>query len=232
MKLYLIPTPLAPETPHWVAPIVREILPQCKYFLVEEVRTARRFISSLKLGLVIEELQFWVVDKSTKTAEIAQIFAQIPKGENVGLMSEAGYPCVADSGRWAVEYAHEKGFEIIPLVGASSIIMALAASGLQGQNFTFHGYVPIDKALKIKHIRQMEKDSAARNQAQIFMDTPFRNNALLADLLANLDGETSLCIAAELTSPDQWVKTLRIKDWKKQIPELHKKNCMMVLQKI
>ena len=221
-KIYLIPVPLAEDAQHTLSPQVKEVLQQTDYFLVENLRTARRFISSMKTGKVIENMTFFELDKKTTHAQIETYFTQIPADASVGIMSEAGCPGVADPGAVAVAYAHQKGIEVVPLVGPSSILLALMASGMNGQSFTFHGYLPIDRAERIKSIKNLDKESQTKRQTQIFMETPYRNNHLLYDLLQNLHPYTQLCIAADITAPGQSIKTQLVKDWQKTKPDLNK----------
>jgi 16S rRNA (cytidine1402-2'-O)-methyltransferase len=220
--LYLIPTVLAEDTAEaTLSPRIREIVTSTNHYLVENVRSARRFISCLKTGRVIDELQFWVLDKDTDLAAVRQYLSQLPADVPVGVLSEAGCPGVADPGALAVRVAHETGRKVVPLVGPSSILLALMGSGFSGQSFVFHGYLPIDKQVRVQKIRQLEKDVASR-QTQIFMETPYRNNQLLADILANCRNETLLCIAANVTAPDEMIRSQRVAEWRKQVPDLHK----------
>jgi len=231
MKLYLIPTPLAPETALAVLPAeVPDVINQLDVFFVENVRTARRFISELKLGKVIDTLTFHQLDKDTPEANtLAQLKQLLKEGKDVGVLSEAGCPGVADPGAVAVKLAHQLGIEVVPLVGPSSLLLALMASGMSGQSFVFHGYLPIDRAQRSKALKQVEKEAITRHQTQLFIETPYRNNQLLADMLVNCQPTTRLCIACELTSPNGFVKTLTIKDWKTQTLDLHKKPTVFLL---
>ncbi|HSJ66832.1 MAG TPA: SAM-dependent methyltransferase, partial [Anditalea sp.] len=175
--LYLIPSVLAEGSAHQViSPQIKEIIRNTKHYAVENLRTARRYISSLKLGISIEELQMQVLDKKTKEQQISQILAPLLEGNDVGVISEAGCPGIADPGALAVEFAHKRGIKVVPLTGPSSMFLALMASGFNGQSFAFHGYIPIDKKARIDAIKKLESDSAANYRTQIFMETPFRNN--------------------------------------------------------
>lgn len=230
-KLYLIPSVLAPGTADTtISGGVKMALPTLKHFLVENVRTSRRFISSLKLGIVIESLEFEVLDKKTKSSEVKKYFEPIRKGNDIGLLSEAGCPGVADPGALAVDYAHKNGIEVVPLVGPSSILLALMASGMNGQKFSFQGYLPIDKNDRVKVIKVLEKESMAKSMTQIFIETPFRNNHMLESLLSTCMPQTKLCIACNLTGENQWVRTLTIIQWRKQLPELHKIPVVFLIQ--
>lgn len=229
MQLYLIPTFLAPDTASQVlSPQVHEVIAATDYFFVENIRTARRFISELKLGRVIDQLHFYELNKDTSEAEVISYFKQIPENQDIGIISEAGCPGIADPGALAVKIAHQLGWRVVPLVGPSSILLALMASGMSGQSFVFHGYLPIEKSSKIQKIKQLEQN-AQKGQSQIFMETPYRNNQLLADLLANCRNDTLLCIAANLTALDELVKTQTILQWKASPPDLHKKPTIFII---
>ena len=229
VQLYLIPTFLAPDTASKVlSPQVREVIATTEYFFVENIRTARRFISELKLGKVIDQLHFYELNKDTSEAEVISYFEQITDNQDIGVISEAGCPGVADPGALAVKIAHRFGWKVVPLVGPSSILLALMASGMSGQSFVFHGYLPIEKSAKIQKIKQLEQN-AQKGQTQLFMETPYRNNQLFADLLANCRNDTVLCIAANLTASDELVKTQTILQWKASAPDLHKKPTIFII---
>jgi 16S rRNA (cytidine1402-2'-O)-methyltransferase len=229
-KLYLIPTVLAENSAEKIINLeTREIVKNTKYYLVENVRTARRFISSLKLGITIEDLQFEILDKKTKPAELERIMKPLFAGVDVGVMSEAGCPGIADPGSAAVAYAHEKKIQVVPLTGPSSMFLALMGSGFNGQSFAFHGYLPIDKQDRINAIKQLEGESARHNKTQIFMETPFRNNHLLEDLKSTLSPHTKLCIAKNLTGSDEFIQTKTIQDWRKTKLDLHKVPVVFIL---
>jgi 16S rRNA (cytidine1402-2'-O)-methyltransferase len=229
-KLFLIPTILAEGTAEMViSPQVKEVVLHTQYFLVENIRTARRYISSLKLGINIEELHFEVLDKKTKEADLGRMMQPLFEGNDVGVISEAGCPGIADPGSAAVAYAHEKGIHVIPLSGPSSMFLALMGSGFNGQSFAFHGYLPIDKKDRIIAIKSLEAESMKYKRTQIFMETPFRNNHLLEDLLQNLHPNTLLCVAKNLTGSDEFIRTKSIRDWKKIKLDLHKVPVVFVL---
>lgn len=228
MNLFLIPTILAPDTQNNVlAPQIKEVIGQLNTFFVEDVRTARRFISSLKLEKVIDEITFIELNKDTPLEQTSENLKKLKT--DAGIISEAGCPGIADPGAVAVSIAHRLGIRVVPLVGPSSILMALMASGMNGQSFAFNGYLPIDKPLKIKALKQLEQDSKRKNQSQIFMETPYRNNQLLDDILQNLDNNVLLCIASNITAEDEFIKTLPISQWKKQKPDLHKKPTIFII---
>lgn len=228
-KLYLIPNLLADDTHSSVLPQqISEIMANTRIFFVENVKTTRRFISSLKLGIVIDSLTFIELDKYT-TYE--QLFPQLYQlKENAGIISEAGCPGIADPGSLAVEIAHALNIKVIPLVGPSSILLALMASGFSGQSFAFHGYLPIDKDERVKKLRLLEKDALAKKQTQLFIETPYRNNQMLESILKNLNPALKVCLACNITAPDEFIKTKSIAEWKKgTLPDLHKKPCMFLL---
>ncbi|WP_226391236.1 SAM-dependent methyltransferase [Penaeicola halotolerans] len=220
--LYLIPSNLAEDTADQVInEQVRAVIKETKYYLVENLRTARRYIGSLKTGVVIDELHFEILDKKTTPAEVAKLMGPALQGQPIGVISEAGCPGVADPGALAVAFAHQKGIKVCPLVGPSSFLLALMASGFNGQSFTFHGYIPIQKKERIDFIKQMERH-AQKKQTQLFMETPFRNNHLLEDILQHCQPDTLLCIAKNITGADEMIQTKSIKDWRKAKPDLHK----------
>jgi 16S rRNA (cytidine1402-2'-O)-methyltransferase len=228
MTIFLIPTVLAPETQDQVlSPQIVEVVKHLNTFFVEDLRTARRFISSLKLGKIIDELTFFELNKDTPQEQTLSQLKKL-KGD-AGIISEAGCPGIADPGAVAVGFAHQLGYKVRPLVGPSSILLALMASGFNGQSFTFHGYLPIEKAAKVKALKSLEQTAKSKNQTQIFMETPYRNNSLLEDVLQNLNPETLLCIAANITAEDELIRTLPVKEWKKQKPDLHKKPAIFLL---
>lgn len=222
-KLYLIPNVLAENTAQQViSPQVKEVIKHTRHFLVEDLRTARRYISSLKLGITIEDLRMDILDKKTKEHQIKEIMRPIFQGKDIGVISEAGCPGIADPGALAVAFAHQKGIQVIPLAGPSSMFLALMASGFNGQSFAFVGYIPIDKKSRIAAIKELERDSIRHYRTQIFMETPFRNNHLLEDLKNSLHPNTKLCIAKNLTAKDEWIQSKTIAEWKKTKVDLHK----------
>lgn len=230
--LYLIPLPIAIDTQTKVlTPQILEVIPELDTFFVEDIRTARRFISSLKLGIVIDDLEFYVLDKKTEEQSYRDYIKILTSGKNAGLMSEAGSPGVADPGSVLVRLAHQTQVQVIPLVGPSSILLALMASGLNGQNFSFIGYLPIQRQERMKRIQAIEKLSAQKKQTQIFIETPYRNGSLFEDLLKTCQPHTKLCVACHLTSPEEFIKTQIVKDWKllKDI-DLHKKPTIFLMQ--
>jgi 16S rRNA (cytidine1402-2'-O)-methyltransferase len=222
-RLFLIPNVIAVHTQHQVIPSsVLESLKGIQHFLVEDIRTARRYLSSLKIYESIEPLHFEVLNKTTKASELQVLLAPLLNGENVGVISESGCPGVADPGALAVSFAHQNEIDVVPLVGPSSILLALMASGLNGQRFAFQGYLPVNKAECSVAIKQFEKDSRAKNQTQIFIETPYRNNQLFQNLIKTLQPETLLCTAIDVSGAQEKIKTRVVKDWRKSAPELPK----------
>ena len=230
-KLFMIPTVLADNTAHWViSPQVQEVISHTKIFLVENPRSARRYISSLKLGINIEELHMEVLDKDTPPEQVSRLMMPLLNGADIGVISEAGCPGIADPGALAVAYAHQKGIQVVPISGPSSMFLALMGSGFSGQSFAFHGYLPIDKKERAMTLKRLEQESLREKRAQLFMETPFRNNQLLADALAFLSPQTKLCIAKNLTAADELIQTKTIADWKNHPLDLHKVPTVFILQ--
>lgn len=233
-KLYLLPVPLGDEgnagdvLPDTVARSIDFI----DHYIVENEKTARRFIKAILPTKKQPELKFSVLNKHTEASQHAGFLQPCLEGKNVGLMSEAGCPGVADPGAAIVKLAHEKGIQVVPLVGPSSILLALMASGMNGQSFAFNGYLPIDKGEKKSTLKNLEKLSQDKNQAQIFIETPYRNNKLLEDLLATLQPNTHLCIAADITQPTEYIKTKTVAQWKKEKVDLHNRPCIFIVQKM
>lgn len=223
MKLiYLIPTPLAPDSLSTLPPEAIEQVKNLNIFFVENIKTARRFISSLKINKVIDDITFHVLTKDSQFEETFDLMATLT--ENAGILSEAGCPGIADPGALAVEIAHQLNYRVIPLVGPSSIVLALMASGFNGQSFAFNGYLPIDNKERAKRIRELEKLSHISGQTQLFMETPYRNRQLFQALLENCHPNTKLTISANLTASDAFSKTLSISKWKEiKDLDIHKK---------
>ncbi len=220
--LYLIPSVIAENTEQNVlSPQVLEVCRHTIYYLAENIRTARRFISSLGLGIAIPELEFSLLEKKTPENEVPALMQPLLQGKNVGILSEAGCPGVADPGARAVAWAHKNGVQVVPLVGPSSILLALMGSGFSGQSFAFNGYLPVKGPEKVQAIRQLERQ-AQTGQTQLFMETPYRNNQLLADLLQQLQPNTKLCIASGLTGSGEFIRTFTVAAWRKNKPDLNK----------
>lgn len=222
-KLYLIPTVIADDTQQAViTEQVRATILKLDYFLVENIRTTRRYFSSLKLGLKIEDLSFETLDKKTNEEEILKLMAPVMNGKNVGVLSESGCPGIADPGSLAVEFAHQNKIQVMPLSGPSSIFMALMASGFSGQSFVFHGYLPIDKKDRMRSIQSMEQAALKLQQTQIFMDTPYRNQKLFEDLIKTCNGKTKVSIARGISGAEEFIRTLTIAEWRNNVPDLGK----------
>lgn len=214
--LYLIPTTIADETAGKVIPAhVTDTIRHIRHFLAEDVRTARRYLSSLKVFPSIEELTFSVLDKNTSETELTEKLSPLVSGNDVGVLSESGCPGIADPGALAVVFAHQQGIRVVPLVGPSSLLLALMASGLNGQQFAFHGYLPVDAEACKRAIKTLEQESRQKNQTQVFIETPYRNNALFSALLKTLHDETRLCVALDVTGREEFIKTMPVKLWKK-----------------
>ncbi len=220
-KLYLVPIPIAENALHTLAPEVAEHTLRLKHYCVENIRTARRFLKALHPSIVIDDLSFSEIDKHTGP-DIPTLKKWLKAGYEVGIMSEAGCPGIADPGAELVAAAHEAGAVIIPLTGPNSLILALMASGLNGQSFCFHGYLPVKDPERSKRIKHLEQISGKERQTQLFIETPYRNNQLLNDLLKNCSNTTKICIAQNITAPGAYIKTQTVQDWKKNKPELEK----------
>jgi 16S rRNA (cytidine1402-2'-O)-methyltransferase len=229
-KLVLIPIPLADCSLNYSIPSeIFTIVSKLNYFIVENIKTARRYIRKIDKDKNIDDITFFVLNKHTDEKEISNFLEPLKNGMNVGIISEAGVPGVADPGANIVNLAHEKNFQVIPLTGPSSIILSVMASGLNGQNFAFNGYLPIKENHRKNKIKQLEKKSKTENQTQIFMETPYRNDKLLANILEECQENTMLCIASNITAPDEFIKTRKIIEWKKNIPELKKKPTIFLI---
>jgi 16S rRNA (cytidine1402-2'-O)-methyltransferase len=232
-KLYLIPTTLGEMNPHDVLPeTVKRAVDFIDFFIVENEKTARKFIKAINPEKIQANLKISTLNKYTEITEYNTMIAPCLDGLNIGLMSEAGCPGVADPGAVIVKIAHEKGIQVIPLVGPSSILLAMMGSGMNGQSFAFNGYLPIDKTEKKIALKNLEKVSQDKNQSQIFIETPYRNNKLLEDILQALQPNTLLCVATDITLPTEYIKTLRVADWKKKKVDLHNRPTIFIIHKM
>lgn len=232
-KLYLIPTTLGESNAEEVLPIlVKRVIEVIDYYIVENEKTARKSIKAVYPEKVQASLILSTLNKHTDVTEHNEMLKPCLQGINVGLMSEAGCPGVADPGAAIVKLAHEKGIQVVPLVGPSSILLAMMASGMNGQSFAFNGYLPIDKSEKKSALKNYEKLSQDKNQSQIFIETPYRNNKLMEDLLQTLQPNTHLCIAADITLPTEYIKTFRVNDWKKAKIDLHNRPTIFIIHKM
>jgi 16S rRNA (cytidine1402-2'-O)-methyltransferase len=228
--LYLIPVPLAENTAaKSFTPYLTDTINSIKEFIVENEKTARRFLKEAKLKTPQSELLVHDYGKHNRADGTAEFFKGLQAGNDVGLMSEAGCPGIADPGAEIVEKAHRMGIKVVPLVGPSSILLALMASGFNGQSFTFHGYLPIDKVERAKKIRELENLSIKNDQTQLFIETPFRNNPMLEEILKTCNPKTRLCIACDLTAETELVQTKTIAEWQKKAPEVHKRPTIFLI---
>lgn len=229
--LYLIPAPLGEGDPAWVLPVgVQQQISRLNRFIVEHPKTARHFLKQLNLQRAIQTLKLEVLDEHTPLTELEILLAPLLAGEDVGLLSEAGCPAVADPGGVLVRLAHRRQIRVVPLVGPSAILLALMASGLNGQRFRFHGYLPVTPDARDKKILQLEKASTVADETQIFIETPYRNRKLLEVLVQQCHAETDLCVACNLTQPDELVLTQAVNEWRQgNWPDLHKKPTVFLL---
>ncbi len=231
-NLYLIPTTLGDNEPLEVLPFsVKKAVEEINYFIVENEKSARRFIKKITPSKSQPNLKLFILDKFTTELESKAYLDACLQGSNVGLLSEAGVPAIADPGANIVMQAHLKNIRVVPLVGPSSIILAMMSSGLNGQNFAFNGYLPIEKSERKKAIKDLEKLSKLKNQSQVFIETPYRNEKLLADLKSTLTPTTFVCVAADITLSTEYIKTLNINDWKRENVDLHKRPCIFIIHK-
>lgn len=229
-KLYLIPNTLgSQEISQSIPNEVAQIAVKLHHFIVEDLRTARRYLRQLDRQMDIDGSIFFTLNKRTTPTQFSEYLKPLKAGHDVGIISEAGCPGVADPGAEVVKLAHEAGIQVVPLVGPSSILLALMASGMNGQSFAFVGYIPIKKEERLKTIKQLESRSRNENQSQIFIETPFRNNHLVDDILKTCSPQTQLCIACNLTTPDEYISTKTVAQWKGNLPDLHKKPTIFII---
>jgi 16S rRNA (cytidine1402-2'-O)-methyltransferase len=231
-KLYLIPTTMGDCDPMDVLPqTIKRCIDFIDDYIVENEKTARKCIKSTNPEKVQASLRLSSLNKHTEVSEYNKMIQPCLEGKNVGLMSEAGCPAIADPGAAIVKIAHEKGIQVVPLVGPSSILLAMMASGMNGQGFTFNGYLPIEKSDKKTALKNLEQLSQTKNQSQIFIETPYRNNKLLEDIIQSLQPNTHLCVATDITLPTEYIKTLRIADWKKTKVDLHNRPTIFIIHR-
>jgi len=231
-KVYLIPTTLG-DSPveNVIPPHVVNIINSTNHYIVENIKTARRYLIKAGIKTKIDDLTFYELNKHTSPSEYASFLNPTNENQNIGIISEAGTPGVADPGADIVAIAHRKNIPVVPLVGPSSILLSVMASGLNGQSFAFVGYLPIKKHDRIKRIKELERKSQAENQTQLFIETPYRNNQLLDDILSTCNSETKLCIATDITLETEYIKTKSIREWKKGLPNIHKHPTIFLLHK-
>jgi 16S rRNA (cytidine1402-2'-O)-methyltransferase len=231
-KLYLLPTTLGDNEPLEVLPAsVQQQVERINIFIAENEKTARRAIKKLVPEKSQPSLKFFLLNKHTDPADVPSFLSSCKEGKDVGLLSEAGCPGVADPGAEVVKIAHREGIQVIPMVGPSSILLAMMASGMNGQNFAFNGYLPIDKAERKNEIKNLERLSLEKNQAQSFIETPYRNNKMLEDLIQALHPATRICVACDLTLSTEFILTKTASDWSKIKVDLHKRPTIFILQK-
>jgi 16S rRNA (cytidine1402-2'-O)-methyltransferase len=231
-KLYLIPITLGECDPNDVLPqTVKRAINCIDCYIVENEKTARKFIKSIAPEKIQSSLILSTLNKHTEVSDHNKMIQPCLEGIDIGLMSEAGCPGVADPGAAIVKIAHEKGIQVIPLVGPSSILLAMMGSGMNGQSFAFNGYLPIDKSDKKAALKNYEKLSYDKNQSQLFIETPYRNNKLVEDFLQTLQPNTHLCIATDITLPTEYIKTMKVSEWKKATIDLHNRPTIFIIHK-
>ena len=229
-RLYLIPNTMSEESDSSVIPAyVVDVVSRIRYFFVEEERSARRFLKRLNPQFPLGECQLFLLNEHSHWQDVEKEFEQI-QGNDIGIISEAGCPCVADPGAELVLLAHQKNMEVVPLIGPSSIVLALMASGLNGQNFAFNGYLPKEKDERIRKIKALEQRSSMEQQTQIFMEAPYRNQNLFEEIVSACADATLLSVAVDLTSTSEYIKTLSIKEWKRTPPQIRKREALFLIQ--
>lgn len=232
-KLYLIPTTLGDTTIERVLPPdLTDLISSVTVFIVENIRTARRFLKKVNPAIVIDDLTFFELNQHTDKKEISRYLEPIQSGLDIGVISEAGCPAVADPGADVVKIAHIKNIQVVPLVGPSSILLALMASGMSGQNFAFNGYLPIKNPEKAQQIKFLEKRMQTEGQTQIFIEAPYRNAQLLDDLLKNCEPQTMLCVAVDITLESEFILSKPVSYWKLHIPDIQKRPAIFLIGKV
>lgn len=230
--LYLLPVTLGDTSVGKVLPAYnKEIIVEIKHFIVEDVRSARRFLKKVESQINIDELTFYPLNKHTSPEAISGYLKPLMEGLPMGVISEAGCPAVADPGADVVAIAQRKGLKVVPLVGPSSIILSVMGSGFNGQSFAFHGYLPIEPGERTKRLKELEARIYAEHQTQLFIETPYRNNKMMEEILKTCRPQTKLCIAANITCEGEYIRTKTIKEWKGNLPDLNKIPCIFLLYK-
>ena len=230
--LYLIPTSLGDTDFDKILPANNKVIVSAiKHFIVEDVRTARRFLKKTNPAINIDELTFYTLNQHTSPEAISDFLKPLHNGYDVGVISEAGCPAIADPGADVVAIAQRCGFKVVPLVGPSSILLALMASGFNGQSFAFVGYLPIQPADRAKALKKLESRVYAESQSQLFIETPYRNMKMLEEIINTCRPDTKLCVAVDITLDSEFIQTKSLKDWKKQLPDLNKRPCIFILYK-
>lgn len=229
-KLYLVPSPLGENPLNEVLPtIIYSRIEHISHFAVEEVRTARRFLSRLGFKGRIDSLKFYTINEHSSDADIEAAFAPLAAGNDMALISEAGLPAVADPGALLVAKAHRNDIEVVPFVGPSSLMMALMASGMNGQSFAFAGYIPVKRDERKKRVKELESRSAHQDETEILIETPYRNDSLFADILEVCNSATRVCVAVNITMPDQFIKTKTVAQWRKFDLKIDKRPCVFLI---
>ena len=231
-KLILFPVPLSEGDidhvlPAWNVQLVKDV----KFFIVENVRSARRFLKKCCREIDIDSLTFFTLNRHTQAAEIESFIAPLLAGNDMGVISEAGCPAIADPGADVVAIAQRKGLKVVPLVGPSSIILSVMGSGFNGQSFAFNGYLPIEPTERAKRLKLLEQRAYAESQTQLFIEAPYRNNKLLEDILHHCKPQTRLCVAANITCPDEYICTRSVREWRNHLPDLTKIPCIFLIYK-
>lgn len=230
--LYLLPVTLGDTPIEKVLPVYnKEIILGIKHFIVEDVRSARRFLKKVEASINIDELTFYPLNKHTSPDDLSGYLKPLQEGYSMGVISEAGCPAVADPGADVVAIAQRKSLKVVPLVGPSSIILSVMGSGFNGQSFAFHGYLPIEAADRIKRLKELEGRIYSENQTQLFIETPYRNNKMMEDILKTCRPQTKLCIAANITCEGEYIHTKTIREWKGHLPDLTKVPCIFLIYK-
>jgi len=230
--LYLIPTTLGENEPLEVLPIlVKKRIEEINFYIAENEKSARRFIKKICPSKKQPLLQFSILNKFTQEIELSDFLNPCLSGHDMGILSEAGCPGIADPGADIVKIAHEKNIKVVPLVGPSSIVLALMSSGMNGQNFAFNGYLPIDSGERRSELKRLEKLSSEKKQSQLFIETPYRNNKMLEEICSALNEDTLVCVACDLTLPAEFILTKPVSYWKKNIADLHKRPAIFIIQK-
>lgn len=231
--LYLIPTTLGIETnPDLFPPHNLQIIKSLDHFIVENIRTARRFLKPLGYDKDFNQVSFFELNKHTSRSDLESYIQPLLKGVSMGILSEAGAPAIADPGADIVNLTHKENINVVPLIGPSAILLALMASGLNGQSFAFNGYIPVKNPMRKNKILSLEEKSRREIQSQIFMEAPYRNQNLLDDILNNCHGETLLCIATDITMESEFIQTKNIRQWKKKIPNIQKRPTIFIIQSV
>ena len=230
--LYLFPTPIADiDISHSLPAINSELLKECDSFVVEQVRTARRFLRKAGYDKNFDEVEFFELNEHTQASEISAFLQPLREGRNLGLMSEAGLPCIADPGAKVVELAQKEGFKVCPLIGPSSLLMSLMASGFNGQNFAFVGYLPIEKSQRSKRLKELESLAYKISQTQIFIEAPYRNNQMLQAIKESFNANTMICVGVDIGLSTQEIITKSVAQWKKSNIDLNKRNTVFLIYK-